>query len=82
MIVTAIVYILLGFGSLAIAGYVLFMPGTLGNLDPMYKNIFGVMLVLYGIFRVVTGVQVLRNPTKFLAQRKGRGVRARMKERG
>ncbi len=62
MKLVALIYTAFGLGAVAIASIVLMNDKSLGGLDSTIRIIFGILLMIYGLYRVVTGIKSFRNP--------------------
>jgi hypothetical protein len=62
--VAGIVYMLIGFMALAVAAFVLVYRGASVEPTSNIWNGFGVVIALYGVFRIVTGFMTVRRANK------------------
>lgn len=59
---SSIVYTILGLLSIMLAIAIVMVPTLLGPLDATMRGFFIAMLVLYGLFRIYTGMQSRKTP--------------------
>jgi hypothetical protein len=59
---------LLGVFALFFAGFVLVVPGAFFGVDPKIRIFFGVMIAVYGAFRVFSGISAIRKAAEAEAQ--------------
>ncbi len=58
--IAGVVYILIGIMALGVAAFVLFYQGSLTGPPSTFRTGFGVIIALYGAFRIVTGISTVR----------------------
>jgi hypothetical protein len=56
----AIVFLFLGLVAFGIGVYMLVDPTMLNQLEPTVRLVFSILLVLYGLFRIVTAIGGIR----------------------
>jgi hypothetical protein len=61
--IAGIIYILLGVFALFVAAFVVFMRGVLGEVTS-FRIGFGIVIALYAIFRIITGIITFRKASK------------------
>lgn len=57
--VAGVVYIIIGFFALLIAAFILLYQGNLGAITNIRIG-FGAVIAAYGLFRIFTGITILR----------------------
>jgi hypothetical protein len=57
--IAGVVYIIIGIFALFIAAFVLFYEGGLGPVTN-FRTGFGIIIALYGVFRIYTGISMFR----------------------
>jgi hypothetical protein len=62
--IAAIVYLLIGFMALGVAAFVLMYQKTVVAPTSNAWTGFGIVIALYGVFRIYTGVSTLRKAAK------------------
>jgi hypothetical protein len=50
----SIVYVIFGWGALLLGAWILVDPNSLGGTNPTMRTPFGILLILYGLFRLYT----------------------------
>ena len=53
------VYVIIGIFALFVAAFVLFYKGILGAVTN-FRTGFGIVIALYGVFRIYTGITMIR----------------------
>jgi hypothetical protein len=62
--IAGIVYLLIGFMALGISAFVLLYQKTVAGPSSNTWVGFGIVIALYGLFRIYTGVSILRKAAK------------------
>ncbi|HEY3874837.1 MAG TPA: hypothetical protein VGM92_05140 [Candidatus Kapabacteria bacterium] len=58
--IAGLVYLLIGVFALVVAALVLFYEGTFTGPVTNFRTGFGIVIALYGVFRLFTGVSMIR----------------------
>jgi hypothetical protein len=58
--IVGVVYFLVGIVALCVAAFVLFYQGSLTGPPSTFRTGFGIIIALYGAFRIVTGISTVR----------------------
>ena len=61
--VAGLIYTALGVFALFVAAFVLTVQGALGAVTP-FRVGFGIVIALYGLFRIITGITTFRKASK------------------
>lgn len=56
----AIVFLLIGLGAFGIGVYMLLDPTMLDELEPTLRLVFSILMILYGLFRIITAIGGIR----------------------
>ncbi len=64
--VAGVIYVAIGIFALGVAAFVMFFEGTLGAVTN-FRTGFGIVIALYGAFRIFTGISMIRRAGKWKA---------------
>ena len=56
----AIVFLLIGLAAFGIGVYMLLDPTMLDELEPTLRLVFSILMILYGLFRIITAIGGIR----------------------
>ncbi len=56
----AIVFLLIGLAAFGIGTYMFLDPTMLSALEPTVRLVFSILLILYGLFRIITAIGGIR----------------------
>jgi hypothetical protein len=56
----AILFLLLGVSALGLAAFVFMVPDTFWHIQPAFRIAFGALILLYGLFRIYSGLDTFR----------------------
>jgi hypothetical protein len=56
----AIVFLFLGLAAFGIGVYMFLDPTMLEQLEPTVRLVFSILLILYGLFRIITAIGGIR----------------------
>ena len=56
----AIVFLLIGLAAFGIGVYMFIDPTMLAALEPTVRLVFSILLILYGLFRIITAIGGIR----------------------
>lgn len=64
----AIVYLLFGIFALGLSAFVFVVPASFWNINPTFRIGFGVIILVYGLFRIYSALDTFRRAA--IAERK------------
>ena len=56
----AVVYLLFGVFALGLSAFVLFVPASFWSIQPTFRIGFGLIILVYGLFRIYSGLDTFR----------------------